>query len=57
VLLLYAAAVHQLGLAAVKAAIPDWHSVEVGGGVLGVTCAVPLLVCPPELAVACIFTV
>jgi hypothetical protein len=29
VLLLYAASVHQLGLAAVRAALPDWHSVEV----------------------------
>jgi hypothetical protein len=31
VLLLYAAAVHQLGLRAVRAALPDWHSVEVSG--------------------------
>jgi hypothetical protein len=29
VLLLYAAAVHHLGLPAVRAALPDWHSVEV----------------------------
>jgi hypothetical protein len=35
VLLLYAAAVHQLGLAAVKTAIPDWHSVEVSHVVQG----------------------